>query len=403
VIVAPAPGLDQVRIAVLEAQRLSAQGQVLVLAPTKRLVGLLLDEFVSGAARLDEVPKKDDASPWRGFLEGTLPVAISTRAAALWPAHDLAGIVVLDESHPGFKESSQPYTNARDVAIRRTAACGAGLVLVSSNPSLAALASRSKLLQVGSSDTWPEVRLVAKNDLDPQVRSSPPAAASAVAEALRLRRGAYVLAPSSSSRYRCKACALSFDSPLDACTRCGGDVASSGLAPERVRQLFPRAKVLTFAELLKEPARPGSTVVLLDVDSLAAAPDFEPFSTAAAALLAAARLAGPRGLVVACANDNPPGVLVDLLVKRDLRRHAKRVWSVAKRLNLPPFSRLVECGFKRRTAPTPPPLDCKVLGPTKISDGEWELRLLVSSEQLPSLASWVSSQRRRGKCRVSVA
>lgn len=401
-ILALAPGIDPVRATALEALRLSANGQVLILAPTKRDVSRLLAEFECGAARMDEVPKKDEPSPWRGFLEGSLPVAISTRAAALWPAHDLAGIVVFDEDHPGFKESAQPYTNARDVAIRRTAASDVDLVLIASNPSLSALASRSKLVQAGLQSHWPEVRLVAKNDLDPMVRNSPPLAASAVASALRVRAGAYVLAPSASTRHRCRACSMAYESDVSSCLRCGGEVVRAGLGPDRVSQLFPKATVLTFPELLSAKPRPGSTVVLLDVDSLASAPDLEPGATAAAALLAAARLAGPGGTVVACANDNPPEVVIDLLVKRDIRRHAKRVWGLAKEMQLPPFVRMVECRFNRRTAPSAPSLGCKVLGPKKVAEDEWELRLLLPPDRLASLKPWVESLRRRGKCRISV-
>lgn len=401
-ILALAPGVDPVRAAALEALRLSNNGQVLVLAPTKRDVSLLLAEFECGAARMDMVPKKDEPSPWRGFLEGSLPIAISTRAAALWPAHDLAGILVFDESHPGFKESTQPYINARDVAIRRTAASDVDLVLITSNPSLAALASRSKLVQAGLPSHWPAVRLVAKNDLEPMVRNSPPFAASALASALRTRAGAYVLAPSASTRHRCRACSMSYESGVSVCLRCGGDVMRAGLGPDRVAQLFPKSTVLTFPELLAAKPRPGSTVVVLDVDSLASAPDLEPGSTAAAALLAAARLAGTGGTVVVCANDNPPEVVIDLLVKRDIRRHSKRVWGLAKELQLPPFVRMVECRFNRRTAPSAPSLGCKVLGPKKVAEDEWELRLLLPADSLGTLKPWVEALRRRGKCRISV-
>jgi primosomal protein N' len=416
VVLALAPGVDPVRSAALEALRLAEHGQVLLLAPTKNMVSALLAEFSEGAARMDVVPKKNEPSAWRGFLEGSVPIAIATRVSALWPAKDLAGVVVLDENHPGHQESSQPYTNARSIAIRRTLAAGADLVLISSVPSLAALASRSKLMQAGSVSHWPTVRLVAKNNVDPFTRSAPPLAVSAISDAQRTRKGSFVLAPSNASRLRCRACRLVYDypstspsddptasSPPSRCTRCGGAVSASGLGPERVRQLFPKATVLTFSELLQATPRPGSTVVILDSDSLAAAPDMEPSLTVSSALYAAARLAGPAGTVVVCSNDNPPEAVLDLLVKRDFRRHAKRVWSLAKQLSLPPFSRLLECRFQRKTSPTPPTSGCKVLGPKKVEDGEWELRLLVPDGGIEQLRPWVEANKRRGKMRLSVS
>lgn len=416
VVLALAPGVDPVRTAALEALRLSEHGQVLLLSPTKDMVSALLAEFADGAARMDVVPKKDEPSAWRGFLEGTVPIAIATRSSALWPAKDLAGIVVLDENHPGHQESSQPYTNARSVAVRRTLAAGADLVLISSVPSLAALASRSKLMQVGADHHWPTVRLVAKNDVDPFTRSAPPLAVSAISDARRARRGAYVLAPSSASRLRCRSCRLMHDptvsntsdgtappSPPSRCSRCGGAISVSGLGPERVQQLFTKATVLTFSELLKSDPRPGSTVVVLDADSLASAPDVEPSLTVSSALYAAARLAGPLGTVVVCSNDNPPEAVLDLLVKKDFRRHAKRVWSIAKQLSLPPFVRLLECRFQRKTPPAPPTFGCKVLGPKKVVDGEWEMRLLVPEGDLDKLRPWVEANKRRGKMRLSAS
>lgn len=402
-ILALAPGVDPVRVAALEAARLADSGQVLVLCPTKKSVAEVLSQFSSGAARMDAVPAKDQPSPWRGFLDGSLRIAISTRVSALWPADDLAGIVVLDESHPGHVEAAQPHTNARDVAIRRTAAVDAALVLVSAVPSLHALASRSKLVQVGLDMHWPAVKFVPRYDLEPKDRSCPPLALSAVSAARSSRRQAFVLAPQDSTVYRCRSCKLPHKAPTQACTRCCGSVQPSGLGPDRVATLFTKATPLTFAELMQHSPRPGSTVVVLDADLYEAASDLSPSLTMSAVAYSAARLAGQGGTVVVCSEKNPPSTVLDLLSRRDHRRHAKRVWAEARALNLPPFVKMVSFRFKRQTAPKVETLPGRVLGPRRLVDGEWEVVVLIPPADLAKLESHVAAYRRRGKVRITVS
>ncbi len=402
-ILAAAPAVDQVRLAALEACRLAAFGQVLVLCPTKSLVAATLAEFAAGAARMDEVPGKDQPSPWRGFLDGTLRIAISTRNSALWPADDLAGIVVLDESHPGHVEAREPHTNARDVAIRRTAATGSALVLISSVPSLPALASHSKLIQVGLPEHWPAVKFVTRHGLEPKDRMSPPLALSLVSDARRAKQQAFVITPQDTTVYRCRSCKLRHDQPGTACSRCSGDVQPSGFGPDRVATLFTKATPLTFAELLRISPRPGSTVVVFDTDMYDTAPDLSPSSTLSSVMLAAARLAGRGGTVVLCCENNPPVSALDLLSKRDYRRHAKRVWSIAKDANLPPFVKMVCCRFNRQTAPKVENLPGRVLGPRKVAEKEWEVVILIPEKDMYLLESYITTARRRGKARVVVS
>jgi primosomal protein N' len=402
-ILALAPSLDPVRVAALEAQRLSKNGQVLVLCPTKQLVEKVLEEFIEGVARMDVVPKENEVSPWRGFLEGSLKIAISTRTSALWPAYDLSGIIVLDENHPGHIESTQPHTNARDLASRRTSALGADLVLISSVPSGQALASRSKLISVGSKNDWPSVKVCSRSDLEPSLRMSPPVALAAVSSARSSKNQAFVVAPTGASKFRCKSCKQVYESAQKSCTRCGGLVSSSGFSPDRVKSLFTKATVLTIQELFSARPRPGSTVVIFDTDSLESAHDKFPSQTAASVLYAAARLAGVNGTVVLCLNDQPSNTAVDLLLRKDFRRHSKRVWAEAKALGLPPFTKMVECRFKRSTAPKPPKVEGRVLGPRRLEDGEWEIVILLQRSSLESLAPWVDRARKSGKARIVVS
>lgn len=402
-ILAIAPALDPFRVAAVEVRRLSQAGQVLVLCPTTRHVEMMYNEFLSGAARMDVVPGKDETSAWRGFLEGSVHVAIATRTAALWPAADLAGIVVLDESHPGHVESAQPHTNARDVAIRRTSATGAELVLIATVPSLHALGSHSKLVSVGRPRHWPTALFANRTELDPHARLTPPAALNAVAAARRTKHPAYVLAPHSSSKWRCMSCKAAYQNLLSTCTKCSGVVKPSGFGPDRVAALFTKATPLSLAELYRSRPKPGSTVVIFDGDALASTPDLEPEWTCATALYAAARLAGEGGTVVVCVDKEVPATALDVLLHKDPRRHARRVWAVARASSLPPFTKRVDIRFKRTTAPKLPALDARVLGPRRSSDGEWETTLLVDPAKMHTLAPWVDRLRRSGKVRITVS
>lgn len=400
-----APGVSMFRVAALEVERLSADGQVLVLCPTKQHITELLNEFASGAARMDDVPGKDTPSPWRGLVEGTLRVGVATRAASLWSAKDLAGIVVVDEAHPGHLEAAQPYTNARDVAIRRTLDAGIALTLVSQVPTLHALAARARLVQVGSPNHWPSVRWVSRADLPPYERLTPPTVLAAVSEAARTRRGAYVVAPSSKTRYRCASCRLEHEHMAEECSRCSGRVRASGFGPDRVATLYPKAKVLTLHELRTHRPHPGSTVVIFDLDALNATPDLSPSSTIASALYDAARIAGPGGSVLCCGDGSvPPRTLIDLLLKQDIRRHCRRVWEEAKENHLPPFTKMVTVRYKRVSQPKPPNIDgVRILGPRRIAPEEWEIVALTDVSTLSTLDSWVARLRRTGKVRITVA
>jgi primosomal protein N' len=403
-LLAPAPAVPAARLAALEAARLAAAGQVLVLCPTKQVVAQVLAEFADGAARLDVVPKAAEPSPWRGFVDGTVPVAVATRAAALWAAHDLAAVVVVDEDHPGHVESAQPYTNARTVAIRRTQATGAALTLIAAVPSLYALAGHVRLIPVGTPAHWPAARFVETGQLAPHDRAAPARVLAAIADARRESRPAFVVAPAASSTPRCRRCKRP-GAVDDVCARCGGEVRVSGLSKERVAELFPKATAVSVAELLTAKPRPGALVVLLAADTYDAAADITPSRTIAQVCAAATRLAGAGGEVVALTRAAPPATLLDLVLRPNVRRHAKRIWAEAKASSLPPFSTQVQVRYQRASAPKVPsfPAPIRVLGPRKVADGEFETLVFVPPDRLAELEPWIASLRRTGRVQIQVS
>lgn len=403
-ILATGPGVSMYRLAALEAARLASTHQVLVLCPTKKVVSEVLAEFVSGAARMDVVPAAAEPSPWRGFVEGSLQIAVATRTAALWSASTPPAIVVVDEAHPGHMEAAQPYINARDVAIRRTAASSTPLTLLTTLPSAAALASRSRLLSVGSSQMWPSVFLVDKSTLAPYERLTPPSVLEKISAARKDKRPAYVIAPHTATRYRCGTCRQSYDTDGQ-CTRCSKSLRPSNFGPERIAQLYPRATPLSYKDLMTAQPRDGAVVVVFDVSSPAptSLSSWEPDRHLATTLVAAARLAGPTGTVVCMYDTTLPEPCRDLLVHHNIRRHCKKVWKRLRDESLPPFSKMITVRFKRKTPPKVPSFTgTRVLGPTKTGD-EYTVTVIAPVDVPPEVSMWIHQARRRSALRVSVA
>lgn len=89
---------------------------------------------------------------WTRIREGRIPIVIGPRSALFSPIQDL-GLIVIDEEHDGsFKQSEQPYYNARDMALYLGQKTGCPVILGSATPSLEsyyrAMQNRSCLLQL---------------------------------------------------------------------------------------------------------------------------------------------------------------------------------------------------------------------------------------------------------------
>ena len=412
-----APLVSSADLAAVEAHRLacgSVDGQVLVLCPSKKSVTAVTRRFVSGAARLDRVPGPADPSPWKGFVSGVLRVAVGTRSAALWSAKNLAGIVVVDEDHPGHQERQLPHTHARDVAVARSRLLGCCLTLISAHPSTKALGAGVKVRAVGSSADWPAVVLVDRDRFDPrQALFAPPLRAAVSASATV----PVVVAPARSQHRRCVSCGTDracgvCDEPFcrcppdGVCSVCSDPkVVWRGLGPQRVQALFKErlgvdVRVVGFSELSR--IRNAGLVIVLDVDAALKSSSFIPGSFAAALLMEAARAAGRDGTLVVGTQTASHPVLVHLLKMRDQGRQARADWAEAKTQGLPPFGKLVEIHLSRKKMPTLGLPAGRVLGPVLCGVNEWEAMVLVSAEDLPKLRSPVERLRRAGRVRVSV-
>lgn len=403
------PLVSAASLAAREAQRLAADGQVLILSPTTALLEATLAEFSSGAARLDSRAR---AGAWNGWRSGTVQVGVGTRSAALYSAANLAGIIVVEEEHPGHVESSLPYTHARDVALRRADAHAAALTLISANPSASGIGSKLKVVALPeSSRLWPTLTVVDRSSLSPDQRRVPPQlrrllrAASADLEVIALaeKRQARRICRGCSDPQPCARCTDSgcTHPAAEPCTRCGKyGVSWVGWDAARLRQALPAANPVTFTEL-QALAPTGRLVVILDVDGLLRAPSLEPVHAAASVLLRCAEAAGPSGTLAVCTSD-PTHPVLRMLASRDQVALAKIVYQQARSGALPPFGHLVTVRCGRERPPSTRSWPGMVHGPRRRGN-EWEILVQVDSTQLAELRPTLEKLRGRGKTRVWVS
>jgi primosomal protein N' len=398
------PLASPARLAALEAERLAARGQVLVLAPTVRLLEDVLAEFTSGAARLDS---KARAGSWNGWRSGGVRVGIGTRSAAFYSARTLAGIVVVEDEHPGHMESSLPYTNARDIAKRRAALHRCPCTFISAAPSPSAMASSKVLTLPDAKRFWPQVQIVPRS-ADPVSDRSAVSRLKGIVDRSDLPVVAIVEArPSRRVCTRCgdprpcsdcdTFCTHRETTPCPRCATFG--VRWSGWDRARTSATLPGVRAVTFSELVQLPTTPHM-VLFPGVDSLLAAPSLSPLHDASSALLRVAECAGIGGRLV-LVTDNPDHAAVRALRLRDCLNLSKEVWDAARTGGLPPFGHLVTVRVGREKPPRTDRWPGRVFGPRR-RDKEWEVLVKVTASELVELRGHLDSLRSRGKTRIRV-
>lgn len=420
-----APLVDPAALAAHEAARLAKatpHAQVLVLCPTTRLVTSVLAALPSGAARLDARAR---VGAWKGFATGTVRIGVGTRAAALYSAAHLAGIVVIDEDHPGHLESAQPHTHARDIASARTRALGVPLTLISAAPTPAALGSGVTVGTAGTRADWPVMRLVDRGLVDPIQRWAPPALQAAISAENKAGRTPWVVAQRKAAVRRCTRCGAARPCPMCDSSLCRhvdtapchtcrstdpakmvgwdaariSDLLNGSPHADRADDPPPRVKVVNPAELVD--AHHVGLVVLFDIDAALGMPELIPETKAASLLMAAAQAAGRDGTVMAITDSPASATLVDLFGPRDQTAVARRALAAARSAGLPPFGRLVTIRTAQARAPLTRGWPGHVLGPARSAD-EWELLVRIPADRLLDLAGPITRLRRGGKVRITV-
>ncbi|HXV05679.1 MAG TPA: primosomal protein N' [Solirubrobacterales bacterium] len=131
-------GKTEVYLAAVEAALARGRGAIVLvpeigLAPqaVARFRARLGDRFAVLHSALTPGERYDE---WRRLRSGEASVCVGPRSAVFAPVADL-GLLVVDEEHdPSYKQESDPCYDARAVARRRAAECGAVLVAGTATP-----------------------------------------------------------------------------------------------------------------------------------------------------------------------------------------------------------------------------------------------------------------------------
>lgn len=364
-------------------------GQALVLCPTRKHAGRVLQHFDAGAAVLGGVDEHG-ASSWKGFAEGRVAVGVGTRAAALWHAPRLAGIVVVDDAHPGHREASHPTWTAVEVAARRGRLRGVPVVVLTGVPDPRTLGlDGAKLIEPDRSRGWPEVRVVDPDRFDPRDRLKPPPVSKDLKDGQ-----AIVVTPAARAPRRCPRCRSA--AAERSCGRCGGPTVPG---PEAAA--WDGHRLVDPADLLGLGAGEARTAVLCDFDRILSEADPCPPERACRVLWAAMRAAGDGGKVwVVTSKPRHPAVL-SLAVGRRVRPVAVAMWNAARRGRLPPWTRQITVTSPRPIADAPD--GTRVHGPRRTADGRFETVVLSPKPAPEAVADWVRAVKRRKGVRVSIA
>ncbi len=120
-------------------EALDAGRSALLLVPeialTPVLAAQFFDRFDNQMAVLHSgLTAPQRADQWRRIRSGVARVVLGTRSAVFAPVRDL-GLVIVDEEHDGsYKQGESPRYNGRDVAIVRSRAANAPVILGSATP-----------------------------------------------------------------------------------------------------------------------------------------------------------------------------------------------------------------------------------------------------------------------------
>lgn len=429
-LVVRAPLVPAEELAAHEAARMTKAhpgAQVLILCPTTRSVAAVMATMASGAQRLDARAR---AGAWKGFALGTVRVGVGTRAAALYSATNLAGIIVVEEDHPGHLEANQPHTHARDIANARARSLNIPLTLISASPTPAALGAGVAVGSAGSRADWPAMRLIDRGDVDPIQRWAPPALQVAISAENKAGRTPWIVAQRRTAARRCVRCGTLRPCPMcdtslcrhkdaDPCTKCAtteparmvgwdatriADLLNGPPAPTRPGEepkikRKDRVKVVTVADLHK--GKSVGLVVLFDIDAALSIPEYIPEAMAASLLTTAAGAAGKGGAVIALTDNPSAATLVDLFGPRDQMAVARRALAAAKAANLPPFGRLVTVRCGQSAQPRVTNWPGQVLGPMRAGT-DWEILVRIPAPRILDLAAPLARIRRGGKVRLTV-
>lgn len=403
-VVLRAPLSNSARLAALEAARVCHKGQVLVICPTVQMVQDVMDQFISGAARLDS---KARAGAWNGWRGGTVPVGVGTRSAGLYSALLLDGIIVVDEEHPGHREASVPYTHSRQIAKTRAELHKCSLTFISGAPSCQSLQGTKVLPVTRYAKLWPNIVTVDRSQVHPSLSRNPPLIEKILQDSSLEN---YILADNHDSKRLCARCKI--PSPCQTCEKkyCEHPRESPcptcksngfiwvGWGESRLRHIYKKHKIVKLKDVETIGIKPLRLVV----------PNFENITRTSGvnlrqnSLSNITRVLGAAGAgEVVIVHQGAADPFMETVRKRDAMPYIKNMWADARKEGLPPFGVLLTIKTGRKAAPNTSMWPGTVYGPRKTSDG-WDIMVRVGVEDYDELHKILVSFKKAGKTRIIV-
>ncbi len=428
------PAADDPYAAVRDA---CASGPALVIAPSVAMV-----QVIATRLRVDGLTVAVMPDGWAQAASGA-DVVIGARGAVWAPCPRLGVVVVVDEHDESLQEERNPTWHVRDVAIERARRAGAGCVLTSPSPSLAALEWAGDRLRRPSRlverDGWPIVDVVDMDAVEPWITSM---LSSRLIRQLRDHDRRVVCVhntPGRSRRLACRSCrTIAVCERCEAfveewvegtlsCRRCAterprvclqcGSGAMANLRPgiKRMREEIaaaagrevvevsaadgdgvpPDAGVYVGTEAVLHRLRRADTVAFLDFDAELLAPRYRAAEQAMGLLVRAARLVGRRAeggrLLVQTRHPHHP--VIDAALYADPGRLAV-VERVSRRaLGFPPFGALASVAGAGAA---------EWVAATGLTAAAVDGRLLVRAADWPALADGLAAASRPAGTRLRV-
>jgi primosomal protein N' (replication factor Y) len=359
-------------------------------------------------------PAERSAAMW-SVAAGDRLLVLGGRAAVFVPPLPLGLVVVHAEHDRSLKEQRAPYYDARDAALARAQATGAELVLASPTPSLRSLAwaeaegwVRVVPARPAERAAWPAVEL-----LEPPKTGMPRRAVAAVIEARRRAERTLILlpraratpagpGPAEVARY--------IERVVPGARVERADRVGLGPEPGTLGTALEADVVVATEAALAEVERPRiSTAIALGVDALLLRPQGRAVEEAFAALWSLGGLVGGRGAGgrLLLETRTPEHHVVQALTRGDYHFFAARELEARRRMDSPPFRRLVRVSSPEATLDGLDALRALpgtlVLGPVPTGRGtEVLLKVEEIDPVLAPLRQLVSTSRQRLLVEVDV-
>jgi len=455
-----APAIDSAEQVALMAEKLLANGNVLIVAPDDRDVDLIINHLVTAknpALKLTaSMSREERYSNFLECLSEGKKIVVGTRSSVFAPVYELSTIVIFKESSPEHYEIRSPGWNSKDVAKKRSRLENVTLITVGFCPSI----QIAREIDEGESEFEAHQRSLVVHAFNPDLGTLLPgrifpairkalkggpvlflAARKGYGNALlcaqcrniarcscggRLQVGGSLIPPI------CVHCGKSYKEwRCDFCKGSSQYLAGRGIerASEEISRAFPGIPVIISAgDVIKDrvEAKPSlvlstpgaqprvkggySAVVVLDAIRLFSHTDIRTPERARETIFETASLVGNEGSVIMVIDTVHP--IVPALTRWNVVPLLKRDLTERKELNLPPYvatavlivsekeSNSIFTGLRKAIHDKRLPSSVQAFGPTPIAKGQSKIVLYCDHSRVGELQSFLHElQKKRSVAR----